>query len=79
MDSRVTQDPVETPASQAVRELLDPKETTESLEIRAWITLNQETQDVKGPKVTEDLRADRDLLGLLDLQELVNVKFWISS
>lgn len=63
----------------AVRELQDPKETMESPEIQAQITM---TLGVKGPKVqkaTEDLRAHRDLLGRLDLMELMNVKFWTSS
>lgn len=79
MVSRVTLGPVETLVSRVARELLDPKEMTESPESQAPITTNQGFQDLKGPKVTEGLRADRDLLGLLDLQDLMNVKFWISS
>lgn len=77
--SRVTLGPVETPVSRVEREPLDPKEMTESPAIQALITMNQGIQDLKGPKVTEDPKAIRDLLGLLDHQELMNVKFWISS
>lgn len=77
--SRVILGPVETLVSRVAKEPLDPKEMTEIPEIQAPITTNQDLQDPKGPKVTEDLRADRDLLGLLDHQELTNVRFWISS
>lgn len=79
MVSRVILGPVETLVSRVAREPLDPKEMTEMLEIQALITTNQGLQDLKEPKVTEDPRADRDLLGLPDHQELMNVKFWISS
>lgn len=75
--SRVILGPVETLVSRVVKELLDPKETTETLEIQAPITMSRDNQDLKEPKVTEDLRADRDLLGLLDHRELMNVRFWI--
>lgn len=78
MVSRVTLAPVETLVSRAPRELLDPKEMMESPEIQAQITTNQVPEDLTGPKVTEDPRASRDLLGLLDHQEVMNVKFWIS-
>lgn len=77
--SRVILGPVETLVSRVVKELLDPKETTEIPEIQAKITTSQDLKDLKGPKVTEDPRASRDLLGLPDHQELMNVKFWISS
>lgn len=79
MASRVILDPGETLVNRAAREPLDPKEMMEMLEIQDLITTNQGLQDPKGPKVTEDPRANRDLLGLLDHQELMNVKFWISS
>lgn len=79
MASKVTLGPVETPVSRVPRELPDPKETMESPEIQVVITTTQGLLDPKGPKVTEDLRAIRVLLGRLDHQELMNVKFWISS
>lgn len=79
MVSRVILGHVEILVSRVAREPLDPKEMTEMPEIQAPITTNQDLQDLKGPKVTEDPRAIRDLLGLLDHQELMNVKFWISS
>lgn len=77
--SRVILDHVETLASRVVRERLDLKEMMETLESQDLITTNQAIQDQKEPKVTEDLMASRDLQGLLDHQELMNVKFWISS
>lgn len=77
--SRVIPDHVETLASRVARELPDPKEMTETLESRASITTSQGIPDLKGPKVTEGPMADRDLLGLPDHQELMNVRFWISS
>lgn len=79
MGSRVILGPVETLASRVAMERLDPKEMTEIPEIQAPITMNQGPQDLKEAKVIEDLRANRDLLGLLDHQEPMNVKFWISS
>lgn len=79
MDSRVTLAHVEIPASRAARELLDPKGTTGSLENQEQTTIFQGQQDQKGPKVTEDLRARRDLRGLQDHKEPTNVRFWISS
>lgn len=69
----------ETLVSRVAREPLDPKEMTEIPEIQDPITTNQDLQDPKGPKVTEDPKAIRDLLGLQDHQELMNVRFWISS
>lgn len=75
MVSRDILGPVETLVSRVARELLDPKEMTEIPEIQALITTNLDLKDLKGPKVTEDLRAHRDLLGLLDHQELKIVKF----
>lgn len=77
--SRVTLGPVETLVSRVEREPLDPKEMTESPASQAPITGNQGIQELRGPKVTEDPRADRDLQGLLDQQDLMTVKFWISS
>lgn len=79
MVSRVILDLVETLASRAVRGPQDPKETMENPEIQALTTTNRGFQDLKGPKATEDLRASRGLLDLLDHQELMSVKFWISS
>lgn len=77
--SRVIVETVEKLASLAVREPQDPKETMESPETQAQTTVSLDLPGLKGPKATEDLRADRDLLGRLDLQELMNVKFWTSS
>lgn len=77
--SRVILGLVETLVSRVARELLAPKEMMETLEMPALITSNQEVQVLKGPKVTEALTATRDLLGLLDHQEPMNVKSWISS
>lgn len=77
--SRVIPGPAETLVSRVSGEPLDPKETMETPENQAQITPTQDLQDLKGPKVTEDPRAIRDLLGLLDHQELMNVKFWTSS
>lgn len=70
---------VEKMGSLAVREPQDPKETMESPEIQAQITVSLGLPGLRGPKATEDLRAERDLLGLVDLQDLMNVKFWTSS
>lgn len=77
--SRVILGPAEAPVNLAAREPLDPKETTETPEIQAPTTSNQDLQEPKGPKVTEDQKAIRDPLGLLDHQEPMNVKSWISS
>lgn len=77
--SRVIPGPAETVVSRVAGEPLDPKETMETPENQAPITTTQDLEDLKGPKVTEDPRAIRDLLGLLDHQELMNVKFWTSS
>lgn len=77
--SRVILGSVEILASPAVRGLQDQRETTESPEIQAQTTMSRGLPGPKGPKATEDLRADRDLLGRLDLQELMNARFWISS
>lgn len=79
MVSRVILDSVEILASLAVKGLPDPKEMMESLEIQAQTTVSQDLPGPKGPKATEDLRGDRDLLGRLDLLELMNVRFWTSS
>lgn len=79
MVSRVILAPAETLVSRAQGEPLDPKEMTEMPEIQALITTNQGFQDLKVPKVTEDLKAARDLQGLPDHQEVMNVKFWTSS
>lgn len=79
MVSRVILDNVETLVSRVAREPLDPKETTETPENQAPTTMNQDVQDLKGPKVTEEPRANRDLLDHPDQQEVMNVKFWISS
>lgn len=79
MVSRVILDSVEILASLAVKGPPDPKETTESPETQAQTTVSQDLPGLKGPKATEDLRGDRDLLGRLDLSELMNVRFWTSS
>lgn len=77
--SRVTLGSAEILVNPVVKEPQDPKETMESPEIQAQITLSLGLPGPKGRKATEDLRANRDLLGRLDLQELMNVKFWTSS
>lgn len=79
MVSRVTPAHEGALESRAGRELRDPKEMTESLETLAWTTTPQDSQGTKEPKVTEDLKETRDQLGLPDLQELMIVRFWISS
>lgn len=79
MVSRVILGSVEILASLAVKEPQDPKEMTESLEIQDQTTVSLDLPGLKGPKATEDLRGDRDLLGRPDLLELMNVRFWTSS
>lgn len=79
MVSRVILGSVEILVSPVEREPQDPKGTMESPEIQAQITLSLGLPGPKEQKATEDLRASRDLQGRLDLQELMNVKFWTSS
>lgn len=79
MVSRVTLAHVEILESREAVELQDPRETMASPESQDRTTISLESQDRKGAKVTEDLRADRDLLDLQDLLEWMSVRSWTSS
>lgn len=79
MVSRVILGPGEIKEHLVEKEPLDPREMMESQVNLDQIITDQDQMGLEDPKVTEDRKEDLDQKENLGLQELMNVRFWISS
>lgn len=79
MVSRVIPGPGEIQEHLVEKEPLDPREMMESQVTLDQIMTDQDHLGLKEPRVTEGLKEILDHQDHLGRQELMNVRFWISS